>query len=256
MITPPASWSRIVADHENLWTEIADRLSPIAPNAWDLLICELDDVYGTTVIAPAKQNAPFWLPESPGDDERQHFEVLHEASVCLEIPEFDLGGKEGDPTPEEWASARQVHIHALYESLAGETGKAAVDRLGAPNTFTIAWSPRSESAWFVHLHHVHGAPLGKPVPARTAYGALAPLFWHHHSFVGRYHSGLVFDGDVLVEATLVGPDVTDETLELLTPESAACCASLRVLRLQTPCPTPPAIERLRELLPTTRIEVG
>ncbi|RZO53541.1 MAG: hypothetical protein EVA89_29345 [Sandaracinaceae bacterium] len=82
MITPPASWSRIVADHENLWTEIADRLSPIAPNAWDLLICELDDVYGTTVIAPAKQNAPFWLPESPGDDERQHFEVLHEASVC------------------------------------------------------------------------------------------------------------------------------------------------------------------------------
>lgn len=228
--TAPASWSRIVADHENLWNEIADRLSPIAPNAWDLLICELDDVYGTTVICTRR--ACVWR---------------YRSSIS--------GGKRAIP-PEEWAAARQVHIHALYESLGGETGKAAVGRLGAPNTFTIAWSPRSESAWLVRLHHVQGAPLGKPVPARTAYGALAPLFWHHHSFVGRYHSGLVFDGDVLVEATLVGPDVTDETLELLTPESAACCASLRVLRLQAPCPTPPAIERLRELLPTTRIEGG
>ncbi len=115
--------------------------------------------------------------------------------------------------------------------------------------------PPSESGWYVHLHHLRGATLAEPAPAQTAYGALAPLFWHTHSDVGRYHSGLVFDGDVLVEATLEGDEVTDETLALLTPAGAARCESLRTLTLRGTRATATAIDRLRGHLPGTRIEL-
>jgi hypothetical protein len=89
------------------------------------------------------------------------------------------------------------------------------------------------------------------MPATTAYAALAPLYWHSMSYVGRSHGGLVFDGLELVDATLSGADVTDETLALLDQERAACCDRLRSLTLDSTRTSPAAVQRLRALLPNT-----
>ncbi|MEM1415642.1 MAG: hypothetical protein AAGH15_12115, partial [Myxococcota bacterium] len=112
-----------------------------------------------------------------------------------------------------------------------------------------------EGAWCVHHRQVWGRPLPPLAPAQTALGALSPLFWHPHSYVGRHHSGLGFAGDTLVEAVLAGPGVTDATLAWLTPEAAAACGSLHTLTLAETAVSDDAVARLRALLPSTEVEV-
>lgn len=253
-------WARILDAHVDLWRSFAVGTVDLDPASWDILLCWLEDEDACVVLFAAKCNAPFWIPQTPHTEGfRQHFEYSGVADFRLAVSELDTyplykGGELRDEQLYELEDeVEQLRVRALEESLARDEVQRALRTLQGGRTFGIHWTPHSDSGWFVHLRHMQGPPLPEPMPATTAFAALTPLFWHARSFVGRYHTGLVFDGDELVEATLSGPNVTDETLALLDSKGAACCSGLRSLTFESTRATPAAVDRIRGLLPYTDV---
>lgn len=258
-----AQWLGILDAHAAMWLGIAERLAREPPKKrWDALECWLVDEDARCTVWPVRLNAPFHVPALPGEEAPMHVEQDVDRGVALECPQFQAAGQAVDELCEEdedafeacYALLRDLRVRALRESLVLPLVTTALRTLGGDRDVSILWSPQSDSGYFVHLQHLQGPPIPAAVPPTNTLSALAPLYWHSHSYVGRHHSGLKFDGDVLVAATFDGADVTDETLALLTPERAACCQSLRTLTFRETRVTKPAVERVKGLLPHVTVK--
>lgn len=253
-----AQWRSIIAAHISLWTRVADRLVQQPPaKRWDALECWLVDEGAACSVWPVRLNAPFHVPAVPDEQGPQHVEQDVDHGTALECNEFhaaseavDELGDDDEDAFEHWLSfLLDLRVRALRESMTTPAVATALRKLEVDGAVRVLWSQQNDSGRFVHLHHLQGPPIPGATPPSTTLSALAPLYWHSHSYVGRRHSGLRFEGDVLVEATLSGAAVTDETLAWLTPERAACCGSLRTLAFDSTRVTDAAIERVRTLLP-------
>lgn len=225
----------------------------LPPGACDLGLVHFDPVYGHFVALPARQLAPFRLPQSPDDDrDLAHVETCTDGDLFVaEALDPERWWGDDDVTDDEWDALSAFYAQLLEKTVARPRLRGPLEALRTRQRFTLARAQGSWMLWYVHFVHLSGPPLARSEEPQSAYAAIAPLFWHSESFMSPHSVGVTLENGQLVEVELVGAGVNDATLGCLTRAGAAACAGLRHFVLRDTRVSRDAVERLRALLPQT-----
>lgn len=229
-----------------MWAKVLDEaVARLPEDAWEILVAYISVETGDVLVYPTTAKDPVDREDMP--------------RVSLTVADWVAGAEEIEDLPE----SRYERAYArLLKGIAGQLKKAIDDPRVAPRFaelkkrrgFAVFYVDAVEVVHPANLAFLWGTKPPRPIPSGSAREMFEFLMNKAHIYPG---SVMKLEGDRVVQVTFFGAEFNDTYVDLLgqVPDVHEVCKDLRELILEHTRIKPPAIDRLRQLLPHVRIEI-
>lgn len=228
-----------------LWSRILDEVARLPADAWEILVCYISVETGDVLVYPATAAEPNNRAELP--------------DLFLKVADWVEGASANEGLEDE---AYERAYARLLERIVKQL-RAAIDdpsvadrfkALGNRPGFAVFAVDAVEDVHMANLTFLWGNRPAPGIPSGTARSMFEFLLKKAQIAPS---TAMKLDGERVVQVTFFGGEFNDVYVDLLeqVPDVAGVCKDLRELVLKYTRIEPPAVERLRRLLPHVRIEV-
>lgn len=230
-----------------LWSKVLDELAGIRPDVWEILVCYIAPESGDVLVYPATAANPNNSPDVP--DVSLMLADWIEAFEEIE----DLEGEEFERATDR---LEERYDRQLREAIEDPRVAPRFQELRERPKFAVFSVDAVEEVYPASLRFLWGSKPPRGIPSGSAREMFEFLLCKAQTPPDAGNV-MKLEGGRVVQVTFFGAEFNDKSVDLIeqVPNVQELCKDLRELVLQDTRIKPPAVERLRRLLPNARVEV-